>query len=642
MLIGFRNVTKGWLAGGLLGLLALVLLVVGGTMGSIGDVFAPAASNALATGRGVSVPVADFERRFESALDAARQENKQNITREQAMKAGMGEELLNTMISEAAIDAGAKRAGFHTSNAMIADAIRSMDEFKSQFTGAFDKQQYASILARNGLSQKEFEDDLRKRMSRRQFATSAVFGIHAPNSLAKILFDFETERRVISAAQITMERAGAPAEPTDAQLQGFYKENIERLKTPEMRNVTVVRAAPAAIAAQLQVPEEKVKELYEYQKRQYAGAERRTFIMIAAPNQQVATEAARALASNVDPAKIAANLPVQIVPMSQKVKQEIADPVVAETVFAMQKGQTSGAINGKLAWTAVRLLDVTVGVTPSYESKAQELRNQIAMSEAQDLVKDKLDQFDKDRGGGKSVEEAAQAAGLLLIKLDRVTADGARDGGGPAPGLADVPDLVRAAFQTAPGESTDFVPTPDNGYAMVSVDKVLPPGVRSFEEVKPALIVGWKNREITNAMNAIADRIKKAVEGGQSLEQAAAAEKVPVVVKSAMVDRRAAQEGQAPALVQMAFNAGKGDVVAGPDAQNRSLLVAVVEDIKKSDPTREPQLYVGATQAANQMLTNDMLVSLEAGSKEYAKLKRTKLADKTLGVEDAKKEAAKP
>jgi peptidyl-prolyl cis-trans isomerase D len=442
----------------------------------------------------------------------------------------------------------------------------------------------------------------------------------------------------VSIAEISRERVGAPPEPTEAQVKAFYDENQAQLATPEMRDLTVVRAAPQLFLAKVTVPEEAIKQAFEFKKNELASVERRSFVQISTGSRDAAAEAARQLAAGGDPRKIAQAVRGQAIPIANEGIRDVPDAGVAETVFKLQRGQVAGPIQSSIngVWAAARLVDITPAGTVSYEKVRDQIGQQLAIEQAKTLMGDAVDKFEQERSGGKDMEAAAQAAGLAVIKLERVLAQGVRDGGGPAPGLADVPELLRAAFLTSQGEATDFMPTPDEGYALVRVDKVIAPGVRPYEAVKPVLIAGWKNRETNNAMQALVKQVQDQVSDGKPFTEVVKALNLRLVGTEETVDRRSIQEGGAPALVAQIFGAKEKDVVAGPDASNRVLLVAQVDRIRREDPSRDAARFAAANQAALQMLTGDTLNSLINGAKTSAKVKpNAKLIASQIGIDAA-------
>jgi peptidyl-prolyl cis-trans isomerase D len=636
MLTGIRNVTRGWIAGGLLALLAGSFAIWG-----VEDMLKPTRSNEVASGRGVAISVNEFTRLFENAIDENKERLKRSITKQEAFDGGLATQVINNMIAEQSIDALARKAGYAVPNAMLASTIRQQKEFRNQITGKFDKEQYFKLLQMNKLTDQQFTQDLRARLLRRQFAEAVIGGLRAPSSITALQIAYQTEQRTLSIAAIDPNRFGPPPEPTEADLKAYYEENKSGFRTPELRKLTIVKARPDAFAAKVDVPEDKIKQLYDFRTRGGGAGEQRSFVQISAPDQAAANEAARRLAAGDDPQKVAAAVKGQVLSFDAVTKESVPDPAVGEAVFGLKKGQSTGAIHGKLAWAAARVTDIKAGAGPSYESMHDDLRAELAKQEAADLLQDAVDKFDQARTGGMPVEEAAKNSGLDVIEIDKVSAQGATAQGGPAPVVGETPDLLKAAFQAPADEPTDFVPTQDGGYALVRVDKIYPPGVRTFDEVKPILEQGWKSQKIGDQMRALSDAVKKAVEGGKSFAAAAAANKLHVVAASQKLDRRAIQMSDIPALVQQAFAAKEGDIVTAPDRSGSVLLVAQVEKIERPDPAAEPQMMAQATAQLSDGMTSDFLFSLETYAKAKAKVKVNEtLLKQSQGVEDEKSAAA--
>lgn len=632
MLAGMRKVTRGWLAGGLLALLAGTLALFG-----VQDMLKPTHSYAVASGSGVDITTFEYTARLDGAIRENEDRLKRSITKQEAFDAGLSKQVLDELISQKSIDALARKAGFDVPNSMIANAIRSQAIFRNQITGGFDKMQYAKILQLNKLTDRQYTDDLRGRMLRRQMAEAVIGGLRAPTSITATQVEYETERRVISVAAIDPGRLGKPPQPTDKDLLDFYNSNKGAFKTPELRSVTIVKARPESFAARVEVSEDDIKKMYEYRVGSGKASEARTFVQISAPNQAAAAEAARQLAAGGDPQKIAASVKGQAIPFTAVTKDAVPNGSIAEAVFKLQKGQSTGAIQDKLGWAAARVSDITTtgGSGPSYESMREELRAGIAKEQATNLLNDAVSKFDQDTTGGMALEEAAKNAGLDIMQLRRVSAQGVQEVGGPAPVLSDTPELLKAAFQAPVNEPTDFSQTTDGGYALVRVDKIEPPGTRPFDQVKPVLTQAWVSQKIGEGMRKIADAVKASVTSGKSFADAAKANNIKLVAASQMVDRRAAQQSDAPSMIEAVYAAKEGQVVAAPDQSGSVLLLAHVEKILRIDPATQPQLMAQATATVTDGMTNDLLMSLETKAKSASKVKTNdKLLKQAQGIDD--------
>ncbi|MGE3302561.1 MAG: SurA N-terminal domain-containing protein [Hyphomonadaceae bacterium] len=637
MLTGIRKATQGWIAGGLLTLIAAAFVV----WGIPHDIFQGGSKTSVAHGKGIDIDAGEYRIAFERAMEDLRQQNPgRPITVQDAAANGVDTMVLQQLVGQKALDALAAKMGFSASDAAVAKAIREDPAFHNQLTGAFDKQTYADLLARNNVSTAQYENDLRGRLQRRQIALSAAAGAHAPKAVAEMLFRFETERRVATVAAVTPAMAGRPPTPTDKDLQDFYQANKARFATPEYRKVTLVVARPQAFEAKVQVSEDELRKLYEFEKPKLGAPEQRTFVQVSAPTQEAAVEAARRMAAGEDPEKVAAAMKLQAIPFAKATKAQVPDPAIADAVFALAAGQTTNAIKGRLSWAAAKVSEVTASATPTFEAAREQLRASKVKDAASEALNDAVQKFEDARAAGKSIADSAAGTGLIVLTHDKVDARGASPEGAPILGLADDPALLRTVFQTAAGEASDFAPTPDGGYVLAQVDQVIPAGVRTFEEVKPMLGLAWQAQRTGDAMRKIAEGIVAQVKGGKKLADAARAARAPVIATSQLIDRQRASRGDAPALGAAIFGAAKGEVVTAPDARGAALLVAQVEDIERQDPAANAGLFAQAQKAADNFILTDMLTALQTAAVKAAKVKTNpKLVAQTIGLPDAEESA---
>ncbi len=629
MLSGMRKVTRGWIAGGFIALLMASFAIWG-----VNDAFRPVSSNAVAQGDDLKVPAADFKREFDAAIEQIRAEQQPTVTTQQAVAGGVHTAVLQRLIGQRALDRLARRMGVGASDQMVATAIREDEAFKSQITGAFDRETFRQLLAQNGLTEADYTERLRASIGRRQLASAAVAGVTAPKGFADLLYAFESERRVVSIAAITRARVGAPPEPGEADLRAFYKDNSARFATPEYRTLTLVIADPKAFAAKVEVSEAQIREMYAFRAPKLGKAERRSFVVISTPDQAKAAEAARRLAAGEDPGAIASALKGQLAPFTLAQKSEAPDAVIAEAVFKLQAGQSTGAVKGTLSWGAAKVSDIVPSEVPTFEALRDTIRAEIAEEEASQLLNDAVARFEDERAGGKALEEAARAAGLSPVRIENVDARGADAEGAPAALLAGAPELLKAAFAAAPDEPTDFTPIADGGYALVRVDGIKAAGVRPFEAVKPVLTLAWKARRTGEQMRQLADKVVKQAAAGASFAALVKAERLAPVAASQTLDRRAAQESNAPALGQAIFQAREGEAVQAPDARGEAILVALVEKVSRQPPEANPQLVAEVANAARDMLSNDMLATLQTAAAQAAKVRTDEaLVRRSIGLE---------
>lgn len=634
MLTEMRKVTRGWVAMGIIGLLALAFAIWG-----INDVFKPIRSNDVANGRGFTVPGQEFQIAFDNELKNIQAEAQRVVTKQEAVAANFHMQVVDRLVSQRVFDQLARRVGVNSSDAMVAERIQSNPAFRSQVTGAFDSRTYQSLLAQNGVSRSLYESDLRQGMTRAQLAQALVAGVRPPSSFGRMIMAYETERRTVTLTAITPDRAPAPPAPTDADLDTFYKAQSAAFALPEYRAFTLIEADPADFESRVEVPEEKIRELFEFRKAQITTPERRSFVVVSGGDQSKAQEAARRLAAG-DPANaIAADLGMQAISFVQKTRADAPDPRIGAAVFAAQNGQTTPPIQG-ITWSAARVSEIVPGVTPTFEQARPQLVAELARDEAQTLMNEAVEQFEDARGGGADIEAAAAQVGLRVTKAPLVDARGLDVNGAPSPAVLDQPDLLKAVFAATEGDPTDWLPQAEGASIMIRIDTLRPSGPPPLAQVRERVADAWRMEKIAAGMTAIASELAARVKGGAPFAEAARARGLPGVSVQTL-DRRTAQQAPSPRLAAAIFGARVGEVVTGAGGpRGQVLFVAHVDKIERDDPAADPAGVETRRRDIEGPLGNDVIATVQNAARADAKVRLNQpLIDSIVGKTDPNADA---
>lgn len=632
MLTELRKVTRGWIAMGVIGLLALAFAIWG-----INDVFKPIQSNEVASGRGVQVSQQEFNLAFDNELKRARAQSGKSVTRQEAVDANLHMRLVNQLVNQRVFDALATRVNVGASDAMVAKSIQDTQAFRNPVTGAFDAGTYRSLLAQNGITTALYENDVRGEMARNQLADALVAGIRPPSSFGRMAIAFESERRTISIAAITPDRVGTPAAPTDAEIEAFYKAQAEAFALPEYRAFTVIRAEPADFAGHVEVPEAKIKELYEFRKAQLVTPEKRTFVLLSGGSDRAAAEeAGRRLAAGEDPQAIARGLNMQAQTLEQKTKSDAPDARIGAAVFAAAAGQVTAPIQG-ITWAIARVSAVTPGASPSLEDVREQLHSELAQDEAQTLMTAAVEKFDEVRSSGATIEDAAGQAGLSITRIPLTDARGLNAAGQPEASILDQPEIVQAAFAAAEGDPTDWTSTETGGSYLIRIDTLKPPGPPPLAQVRDRVALAWRMQKTGEAMRKLSDELSAAVNGGTSFVSAAKALRLPVLATSQTITRQmAGQGGPSRQLMGALFTGRAGEVVSGAGGPGGAVLyVAQIENVERDDPSKNPQLLEEARRSLDSMLADDMLATVQNAARQHARIRLNQpLIDRLVGKND--------
>jgi peptidyl-prolyl cis-trans isomerase D len=608
MLLQFRNVTRGWIA-------TLIVLLVGAAtvlflIPSGGLNFAGGNAVASVGGRDITAP--QLTREVELTLRGERAQGN-NITTQEAIDAGIHTRLLEGMINRVAMYVYAEKLGVSASDQQVAERIRQIPAVNNAVTGQYDQAAYNAFLQTMGYSDEEFETDVRGDLTTQMLIQSLAAGVRAPASFGALTYAFDAETRVITIAEAPVSAVGAIPQPNDAQIQAFYEDSQERLRLPEFRGLTLVYARPADFAARVNVPEARVRAEFDARAASLTRPERRTYTRIAAQNEAQANDAAARINRGESAAAVATAMNLQVTRSEDQTQAEVPDRAVGEAVFRAQvRGPAIVARASLSPFVVVRVEASTPATAPNFAELRDDIRTAIANDEAHDLLSAAIGTFEEARAGGATLADAARQAGLVVRTIEAVEAGGRNQQGQPVEGLEGHEDVIAAAFQTPESEATDFTPAGDAD-VIAGVDRIIPASVRPLEEVRADLVQAWVQRERVRRLRELGETIANAVNGGQSLAQAAAANRGRVVVASRTIDRRSAAQALPQGVAGQMFAVAEG--AAFSEVGGNGVLVAVVERINRPNIAEaDPQIIEATRLYAERPCMRE---ALQAGAPPY-------------------------
>ena len=618
MLAQLRNFAKSWPAR-----IFLVLIVIALGFFGVKNAMNASGMGAVATVDGRPISPRELSRELDIFLRTRAQQGQQALTQPEAIQAGVHLRLLESMIERLAMLRMTERLGVDASDQQVADAIRNIPMVQSEFTGTFSDERYDEFLRNFGYGRAEFEREVRADLSVNMLRQAMTVGVRAPKSFGELLLAYQSERRTVTLAEARAPLAGQIPEPTEEQVQEFYESNRENLQVPEYRAVTLVIAQPSDFVSRATVSEEQLRDEFERRRASLGEPERRSFVQIAAPDQAKAETAAERLASGEDADAVAAALGLQAVRYDAAKADDVADATVARNVFALPANAGAQTVRGQLRpWSAVRLEAVQPAVEPSFESQRARLREEIAADEAADMMDDAVTAFEEARDGGAPAADAARAQGLTVIQIPAMDETGRTPAGEAAEGVADSPELIRTAFETPEGESSDFFPSEDGADVLVAVDRITPQTTRPLEEVREDLINAWKGRELARRLSDIGREVATAVEGGQGFDAAAREHGLTVLVRSRGIDRQSAAQGLPRPLAGAIFSARQGQAVTVMRPDGQAAMVAMVEEITRTDPAEAPEAVEGMRAQVQGSLSESLVEAIGTAAMQRADVKR--------------------
>ena len=604
-------------------LLALVGFGVQGVsrMGNVKDTVVEAG--------GRSVSSAKFRQYFETQRKQIDQQQGQPVPVDALFKANIDGRLADEVAVEESVAELLNREGVRPSDRLVAERVRDEGKrFLDPVTGKFDEKAYKAFLAQNGLTPEDFEGGVRDQLAQSHFGAGLGAGMTAPLIYSTLAAAYGQDNRTLRFFIVTPQTMGPPLQPTDAQLTAFMKEHAAQLIKPETRVVTLARFSASQIAPTLTPDPADLQKRFAFEKDSLSKPELRTVEQLVLSNGAQAAEAARRIKAGEAPAAVAKALGVAApLELANTPKSRISDPKVADAAFSLKAGESSGPIQGTLAWAVVKV----TGMTPGHEVTFEEVKDKIIAearkAQAADKALEMSKKFDDLHSGGTALVAAANKVGAQVVQLPPITKDG-HTGGGQQLQLP--PKFLQQAFSLAKGAETEGVEEIAPGeYYAIRVEAINPQAPFTLDEIRAPLTREVVQEDMLKRLQTRGDALLARAKKGESLDALATASgaKVSEIKGLARADQTAAQTlGQR--FVGAVFAAKAGDTVQA--LLPSGLAIVHIDAAGAGDPTSIAQQAVaqrrGAAGAVNREIAEATRTAARALVKPHIDLKRARAA----------------
>ncbi len=523
MLESIRNATQGFVGKAIM-TLVMGLIIVSFVIWGVGDMLRGFTASTVASVGGAKISAQQFHDAYQRTLQQYQRQLRQPFTNEQARAMGLDRQVLQRMISEAALDEETRKLGLNISTDALRGLITSNPAFQDK-SGAFDPQRFAGLLRDNDLSEQAYVSDLRKSALRQFIFAALTTGLAAPKVETKAEADYEGQTRSVDYFLLPAAAAGEIPAPSEDALKAFFNDRKSSYRAPEYRSLHVVDLEPQTLANPAEVSDADAEAAYAKvagKDPRFGSPEKRDLQQVLFPNQAEADAAEakiKAGASFEDIVK-ERGLKPKDTDLGETTKDEMIDKAEANAVFALPQGGVSGVLQTQFGPVIVRVKSITPSTIKPFAEVEQQVKRQVSAARSVNKIQAIHDKIEDLRVSGKSLPEAAKAAGLTTQIVAAVDAQG-QDKSGKAVNLPDKADLLRAAFASDVGLDESPLQTPDNGYVWFAVTKIDPAHDRTFEEAKPEVEAQWRAEQVDKALAAKADELVKQIRAGGSVAEAA-------------------------------------------------------------------------------------------------------------------------
>ncbi|MFL6831353.1 MAG: SurA N-terminal domain-containing protein [Xanthobacteraceae bacterium] len=525
MLRGLRKASSNWLGKAVMA--AVVgFLVISFAIWGIGDIFRGFGRSTVAKIGRTEITVEQFRTLYNDRLQQYSRQLGRPISADQARAAGLDRVVIGQIFSEILLDERARELGLALSDSEVVKLITNDPAFRGP-NGQFDRFRFEQTIRNAGYTEARFVAEQRRQMLRRELAGTIASGLSAPKALVEALNRYQNEQRSIEYVLLDRALAGEIPSPPPEALAKYFEDRKILFRTPEYRKLVLVSLIPSEQARWIEISDADLKRAYEERRTRYVTPERRHIMQIDFPNAEAASAAAERIAKGTSFAEIAKELgkSEKDIDLGAVPKSAMIDRPVADAAFALKEGEVSAPVQGRFGTVLVQVLKIEPEQVRPLEQVAGELKQELATARAKSEIFDVYNKIEDARAEGKSLEEAA-----ANLKLEARTVEVDRSGRDPAGTPVKLPDaqrLLAGAFTTDIGVERDPLQFQD-GYIWYEVTGISPSRERSLDEVKDQVEARWRDQEIATRLDAKATAIMEKLKAGETLLQAAGADRLKI------------------------------------------------------------------------------------------------------------------
>jgi peptidyl-prolyl cis-trans isomerase D len=525
MLQSIHDKLKGWLAGVVLGAIALVFVFWGINWTLTAPTYA-------AKVNGAEVSANEVRQSYQQQL--AQIERQANGSISEAQRGEIKKRVLDQYVNSEALLTRADALGYRVSDAEILQAECQVPVF--QVEGKCDMAHAVAVLRAQGRSPLEIEQLFMRDVKLRQLNSALSLSSFATATELKQIRALTKQQREITWVVLSAEKYASQATPDEAALKTYYDAHKSQYMTPETVDLHYVEISLSAIAAKVTVDDAQLKTYYDEQKaktpERFAQPEQRRvshiLLTVADPKDDAAAKAkAEAILKRAqggeDFAKLAKEFSQDPGSASQGgdlgwSERKVWVAPFADAAYSMNVDEIRGPVKTQFGYHILKLAGIQPATVKTFEQSRTELETEYRRNEAERLFNGAQDQLaDAALQNTTDIDVVARKAGLTVLDIPIFSRI---DGGG---GLGKAPAVIEAAFSqdVLDGRLSQIVEVEKGrGVVMRATDHKLPQQ-KPLETVRTDVAAAWKKqRGAELAAAAAADAVKR-LDAGESWDAVA-------------------------------------------------------------------------------------------------------------------------
>ena len=536
-------------------------------------------------------------------------------------------QILESLVQDRALQVFARDTDLHLSKRLVDAEILRIPRTRG-LDGKYSEAAYQAFLQQERLTDAELRSLLGGALTTRLLLAPAAANARIPVGVATPYASMLLEQREAEVAIVPAQlfAAGVP-QPSDADLQAFYKQSGARYMVPEQRVLSIAQIGPGQVG-NVAASEQEIAAYYRANQAEYGGKSARVLSQAIVQSESQGRALAQSARSGGSPGTS----------LGAKTREElaaIAGEAVAAAAFGARQGEVIGPIRSDLGWHVIKVDEIRNQPGRPLSAVSGEIAAKLTADKRKEALEALVDKVQTAIDDGGSFAEAVRAANLSATRTPAITA------GGVSRAQPDfkLPDqlapALAAGFDLGEGEEPVIESLPgDAGYALVGVDDIIAAAPAPLASIRDQVAADWKAKQARDRARAAASAIAAKVARGTPMAQAVAAAGARIPPPQTLSKRRielSSAGGNVPPALGMMFSLAQGRSRMVADPQGLGFVIVKVTKIVPGNANLQPAL-ISRTQTEFQQT---------AGTEYAEQMARAIQADVGVKRDDAAIAAAK-
>lgn len=461
--------------------------------------------------------------------------------------------MLDQLVDQALLFQDGQMAGITVPPARVREETMAIPAF--QVDGQFDQNQYARVLAANGLTPVGFQADQAREIATREISGALSNTASVSDAEVNAHLRLRDQRREFSYVSFAGTEESIDEAISDEQLAEYYAAHSDQFMRPEQLIVDYVEVSGASVAAASEPTEEDLQKVYESQKERFLQPARAltSHILVSlaegadAEAERAALEKAQGLRQRITDGEAFEAVAREASEDPGSAEQggdlgwieqgDFFDPAFAEALFLLEAGVLSEPVRGSNGYHLILAREMEAERGRSFEEVREELRSEWSEDQRYRLFNDLAGRLlSAVNANPRSLQGAAAEVELPLQRSEPFSAN-------QGSGLFADPRLREAAFAEIVkdrGVVSEPIQLGEEQVVVLQRAELKPAEARPLEEVSEEIRALMLAERRSEALKARADGFAERISAGADLASLAA-ELGKDVIDAGLVGRNAAE-----------------------------------------------------------------------------------------------------